>query len=618
MNNMLSGYCRKLSVVLLLILPAAAFSQSKDVLANNLLLQKNNAKETLKAEEKAYSEAQKTGNKAEEAEVLFQMGKNWNILLEYDKASECYYKAQKIFEELKDTKKIARNFMCIGEVYRAIAEYKPAFEYLHKARRIFEAENYEPGLAKTYDRLASVYYENVLSNPGLIDSILYFANKAISISKKIKADDVTSSSLNIIGSINTYLKNYDKALSSLKEALDFAISKNIENDIPLIKFHIANAYYFKKDYDMAIKYGLETYDYATKTATLPYIDMSTYLLYLTYSEKKDYKNASKYLLIYTNNRWVLYDIKKNQLISTLQIKYETEKKEADLLSREKTDKLRVVIFVAVLLIACGVIAAYMYRNKVMQKKNTELESSHAIISQQNEKLKELNTTKDKLFSIIGHDLKNPYQSLKGFSSILLQDYKELSEDEIKEFLGYIYEASDSGNRLLQNLLDWSRSETGNIKYEPENFFLHEIIEESVNLTSNNALQKEISIEAKISNSLEVYCDRNMIYTVLRNLLSNAIKFSNRGGKICISSAVNGPNVQIKIADNGVGMTEDLIKDLFKLETRVTKDGTDGEKGTGLGLYLCKEFIEKNKGTVWVESTPGVGSTFFFTLPPKNI
>ena len=277
----------------------------------------------------------------------------------------------------------------------------------------------------------------------------------------------------------------------------------------------------------------------------------------------------------------------------------------------------IALFSLIALTAFATAAFFIYRNKVIKRKNWELEKSHELITRQNEKLTELNATKDKFFSIIGHDLKNPYQSLMGFSKILIEDYKELKEEEIKEFAGYIYEASETGNRLLQNLLDWSRSETGRIKYEPENYLISEIIDEALRLALNTANQKEIKIETEIPDGLEAYCDRNMIYTVMRNLVSNAIKFSYRKGRIKIRASYSEHGAEISITDHGIGMNETLMQDLFKLEKRITNEGTENEKGTGLGLFLCKEFVEKNKGSISVQSSLREGSTFTFTLPGRQ-
>jgi len=620
---MLYKYCKKLLVIIIFTIPVSFYSQTPDSTAVNKTIRESIAlesapKEAVKLAEKAYSESQLIGYKEGEAEALFLMGKYRYKLLEYDKASENLIKAQSAFEGLRDNKKIARNYMHLGELYRAIAEYELSIPYLQKALKIYDSEKDIQGTSKTCDRLAAVYYEISPGNTVYLDSAMKYLERSLPAARTINDIETISSSLNILGAAYIEKKEYDQGITHLIRALEFSLKNNLQNDVFLIKENLAVAYYYKKDYSKAIEHSKQAFDYAEKNKIYPFIDMSTLNLFLSYEKLGDYKNAFKYLRIYNENRWVLYDEKKARQIRTLESKYRAEKKEVIVENQKKVMLLEVGVFSLLLLAAIFVIWFYRSRNMIMKRKNAELEKKNSVISDQNEKLIELNTTKDKLFSIIGHDLKNPYQSLKEFSNILIQDYKELSEAEIKEFLGYIREASDSGNRLLQNLLDWSRSETGNIKYEPEMFYLHEIIEEAVSLTSNNAIHKDITIEAKVSNSQEVFCDRNMIYTVLRNLLSNAIKFSHRGSKINICSVPRGSMVEVAITDSGIGMNEATINDLFILGKVASKDGTESEKGTGLGLFLCKEFVEKNKGTIHVESTPGKGSTFSFTLPASVI
>ena len=569
---------------------------------------------TLKASEAMLSEAQKENNKQKEAEALFNIGVEWKKLLVYDKASEYLIKSQKLFEDLKDNKKIARNYLHLGELYRAIAEYEPAISYSKKALELFEQESDKHGIAKACDRLSAIYYEIAPSNVINIDSVFMFSAKCLNISISIADDSLTCSIRNIIGAAYLYSGKKELGIAYLQDVLSFAEDKKLKDEAALVKINIAYGYYSKKDYYKAIEYAKQTYEYADKLRILPFIDMSTLCLFRSFKELGDFKNAFYYLEVYDSNRWQLYDDNRIHRIKALQIKYETDKKELELRHEKKTSLLWTVLFLAIIFAGVLLIGVFIYRHRLLKKKNSELKKKNTLISEQNEKLVELNATKDKFFSIIAHDLKNPYQSLLGFSDILIQDYKDLSEKEIKEFVGYIYEASDMGNRLLQNLLDWSRSETGKIKYEPELFFLYEIVDEAVNLASNTAKQKDIAINAPIDKNLEVYCDRNMVYTVLRNLVSNAIKFSFRGGVIEIKSKCSESYIEISISDNGVGMDSVLMEDLFKIEKRITNDGTENEKGTGLGLFLCKEFIEKNHGTISVRSEVGKGSTFIVSLP----
>jgi PAS domain S-box-containing protein len=230
------------------------------------------------------------------------------------------------------------------------------------------------------------------------------------------------------------------------------------------------------------------------------------------------------------------------------------------------------------------------------------------------RLKESNSSKDKFFSIIAHDLKNPFNSILGFSELLLENYDDLDEESIKKYIKLIKDASVLSHNLLDNLLHWSRSQTGRIKVMPERISIFSLISESVQLLKNNADKKKITINTNIEPSLKAYADPNMFLTVVRNLISNAIKFTPDEGQININSRFENDFIRISVIDNGMGISAENIDRLFTLDETFTTQGTNHESGTGLGLILCKDFIEKNGGEINVTSKPGVGSTFSFTLP----
>ncbi len=234
-----------------------------------------------------------------------------------------------------------------------------------------------------------------------------------------------------------------------------------------------------------------------------------------------------------------------------------------------------------------------------------------------EELRLLNATKDKFFSIIAHDLKNPFNSLLGFSELLKNDFESYNTEEVKRFIGIIYESSKHGFDLLENLLQWSRSQTGRIAFLPDLVSLRDIINGSVDLLKSSADNKEIKIYNELKDELEVFGDIEMLSTVFRNLISNAIKFTPRNGRIKIKSKRNSKTVEVSVIDTGVGISEEKIPDLFRIDRQVSTFGTANEKGTGLGLILCKEFIDKHKGRIKVTSERKNGSEFKVILPAQN-
>jgi len=227
----------------------------------------------------------------------------------------------------------------------------------------------------------------------------------------------------------------------------------------------------------------------------------------------------------------------------------------------------------------------------------------------------LNATKDKFFSIIAHDLKSPFTGLLGLTEILYNDYDYIDENKKKEYLKLLHNNSQTTFNLLQNLLEWSTSQRGTIVYKPENVDVGGIILENISLLDNLAKAKNITFEIKCKNNLTVFADKNMISTVLRNLISNAIKFTERGGIITVGyKQINEKDIKIFVSDTGVGFEKENISKLFNIKRDIKKVGTEKEAGTGLGLIVCKEFVEKHESKIEVESELGKGSIFWFILP----
>jgi len=248
---------------------------------------------------------------------------------------------------------------------------------------------------------------------------------------------------------------------------------------------------------------------------------------------------------------------------------------------------------------------------------TEKKQLENILRQSEKKLRELNATKDKFLSIIAHDLKNPFNAILGFSGLLVKNIQKYDKARILKFVETIKISSQQASELLENLLAWARAQSGNIEFNPRVVNLNELVISSVNLNISQATKKNIEIIAILDNEYKSFCDPNMINTVIRNLLTNAIKFTNNGGTVTIEIKPNQDKYIISIKDTGIGIDVQNIDKLFKIESKHNTLGTADETGTGLGLLLCKEFVEKNNGEIWLESELGKGSVFMFTLPIVN-
>ena len=231
-------------------------------------------------------------------------------------------------------------------------------------------------------------------------------------------------------------------------------------------------------------------------------------------------------------------------------------------------------------------------------------------------LKDLYSTRNKFFSIISHDLRSPFNAILGFSDILAEEWDELSDSERRNFLHNIRNTAHVTFDLLERLLEWSRIQTGKMKFSPVRLELDKLIAETLKLLTPTADRKLIRLILEVSQEKYVWADKDAVLLVLRNLVSNAIKFTLHGGNIRVSTLQVKEQVVVTVSDTGVGISPENVKKLFKFEEQLKTEGTDHEKGTGLGLVLCREIVEKSGGRVWADSTEGEGSRFSFTLPLK--
>jgi ligand-binding sensor domain-containing protein/signal transduction histidine kinase len=258
-------------------------------------------------------------------------------------------------------------------------------------------------------------------------------------------------------------------------------------------------------------------------------------------------------------------------------------------------------------------AKNILEKKVLER-TLQIEEQSKLIVFKNRELKELNGTKDKFFSIIGHDLGNQFNIIIGFSELLISGFKNMAAEKIEHHLTNIYNSSNLAHELLENLLTWAKIQTRAIKFNPAPMDVHKKIMESIEFLEGAAAKKNIKIKVTAKEELQVNADVNMFSTVVRNLVANAIKFTHMRGHIVIHLQKRENFCEVVVQDNGIGISEENIQKIFRIDSNHTTLGTNGEKGTGLGLILCKEFIEKHNGEIHVESEVGKGSRFIFTLP----
>lgn len=267
----------------------------------------------------------------------------------------------------------------------------------------------------------------------------------------------------------------------------------------------------------------------------------------------------------------------------------------------------IVIFTIIFI----VLSIFLSRVRSLKNQKSLLEKT---VAMKTAELNELNASKDKFFSIIAHDLKNPFNTIIGFSEMLRDEITTGELNKSGEYAGMIFDSATKTYRLLENLLEWANSQRGKISFNPVPLNLGEIFKEDLRILNEMAGRKNIELINHFTDDLTIIADKNMIKTILRNLISNAIKFTHINGKVELTTIIDNKQAEISVSDSGIGMTKETIAKLFRIDSNLSIRGTENEKGTGLGLILCKEFIEKHGGKIWVESETGKGSIFRFTLP----
>jgi len=269
-----------------------------------------------------------------------------------------------------------------------------------------------------------------------------------------------------------------------------------------------------------------------------------------------------------------------------------------------------------------VVMIYIYllksrTNRLLKYQNQQISEANEALRRSEKNLMELNATKDKFFSIISHDLRNPFSSLLSISDLMVESFDDTEREDHKAGFTKINQSVRHLLDLLENLLTWSRSQRGRIKYDPVRFNLSTLVQENINLHKLLAEKKGIMLLSPELNEVYAYGDRDMINSVIRNLVTNAVKFTEKNKKVEIQVKPGEKEIEVSIVDEGIGITSEQLNKLFRIDEKFKSTGTAGEKGTGLGLIICKEFVEKNGGEISVQSAPGKGSVFSFTVPMAN-
>ncbi len=469
----------------------------------------------------------------------------------------------------------------LGEVYKDIENYPEALEYYQKSLDIATNNSSIPEFYKAYGLVGLAETQMLLSN---FDIAYQYASEVLELSDNSNSyEDAVATAKLILAHTNFESKKYNDALALLNEALEFSLNAELP--------------------DLTIKiYGLQS---------------------KIYNKQNKFHDAYNSLNAYVTLNDTLLKQERSQELSQIQLDYELSEKQQEIELLQKNNEIKdldiqkrttqthfLILFSVLLIILFGIMFFYIKSrkeaNNILQERNKKIEAQH-------QELKNANETKNKFLSIIAHDLLNPIGAFKDVIT-QLANYPEMFSEELRQQITEeLRDESENTFFLLNNLLSWARAQQNAIAYKFEKIDVYPLVNNNILINSRYTDNKGITVTTDIKKDLTIEADRNMSNLILRNLISNAIKFTKENGAITIKAWEEDKFINISIADTGVGIAKDAIPNLFNENNRISTYGTKNEKGAGLGLLLCKEFIEINKGKIGVESKVGVGTTFTVTF-----
>ncbi|PKB15627.1 tetratricopeptide repeat-containing sensor histidine kinase [Flavobacterium sp. 5] len=535
------------------------------------------------------------------------------VLTDYDKAINYFYKSLYVYQELKNQNGISGAFNNLGLIYVEIKKYDLAVTYFNKAYKINKKTNNKILMVYNLNNIALNYY--VQKN---YTKALEYYNKSKDLNLSMHDMNGLGYSYSKMGKIYSDQKDYTKSIDYSTKALD-SYDKNQSYNIGNAYIEIGTTYYKMALENPNNKQQLlaESSEYLnnaiqlfSKTEIPDRLNICYLELYRTTKAQGNFALALNYFEKHNTLQDSLFSNENKNKLANLQ-----SKREIDLRDKQiEIQKLKInsdskkVYFLITLTLSIAIfliLFLYLYISK---------RATNKLLLDKNEEISNINKQKDRFFSIIAHDLRGPFSGFLGLTELLAESIDDMEKEEIQFAASNMRSSSYSLSRLLDNLLEWSRMEQGLIPFSPEKYNLLKIIKECV-ITQQDAInKKKIQIETIIDESLEVFADHHIIQSVIRNILSNAVKFTPKGGNIKIKAKNDSRNIIISVKDSGIGMDAKMLNNIFLLDVKNNRKGTDEEPSSGLGLILCKEFIEKHKGKIWIESEVDKGSTFYFCFP----
>lgn len=575
---------------------------------------KGNSDKAIKYYKEALVISENIDNKAQQLGILNNLSGEYAYESNFSEALNGYLKGIDIATEVNNKRMLSILNENIASLYASQKDFDLALDFYKKVKKINKEIGDEVVSAETMSNVASVY-----SDIGKFEYAMYNVNQSIEIFEKHEVLDWLAFAYQVKGEIYLQQEKYHWALYWFNQSDE--LHKELDDErgkIDLLN-GMAKTYFNLEKEGLSLTYAKEGYEKSKKIKSLQgQIDCSE-TLYKIYKEKKLFDEALSYHEVFQKLSDSLSKDENKRSLALLKTKIEYDKQRQLLIdnNQKALAKQRGYIYSAILiLLVLGTITLLVYRGKKIQKKlYKELKEKSEILVQREIELSGMNKTKTKLLSIIGHDLRGPIGALQGLLKMFISN-----DIDQKDFLKLVPKLKGDVDHIfftLNNLLSWGQTQMDGVITRPKSNALETIVNDNMNLLSEVAAKKSIKVLNQLPENTIVWADVDQIDIVVRNLISNALKFTPDNGLITIEAEEKMKNWEIMVRDTGIGMDEETQKKIFDTSTTTTTYGTNNEKGTGLGLSLCKEMIEKNKGSIWVESQPRKGTCFYFTLPKAD-
>lgn len=565
---------------------------------------------------KYYRDAQNISSKNNfsliEAEATNYMGLIYWKWSQYSKALEYFFNSNKLYQQNGDNFGIGTTLNNISFMYNEMEQPDLAIFYSTKILEDSKLTHYKYVLGRAYNILGVSYFKK-----GDIEKAISYQLKSLDIKKESGEKNGMAFSYNDLGDIYLKQNNFDLAYNNYELALEIRKELNDKFGISSTLLSIAKVQIATNKLNDAEKSLNQAIENAKEIKNLSLVSQAYKHLSNLYSKEGNTSKALYFLSKHSELVDSIYNKVSLEKIAELTVIHDLEAKEKELkiknleIENNRTLKIFFSIFILVILI---ILFFLLINNKKLRYTSKQLNEKNLEIAKKSKDLEQAIKTRDKFFSIISHDLRSPFFGIKSMAEILSDPNEEITKEERIEYTHKLNRSVKDVYNLIENLIEWSKIQTNRIEHRPENFDLYDDLVTILNLISINAEHKKIKIVNKLNPPFEVFADQQMIYSVLLNLISNAVKFTKENGLIEIYSVEEIDYHRICIKDNGIGMSDEVKSKIFSIESKISMRGTNNEKGTGLGLLLCKELVEKNGGVISFESKENEGTTFCFTIP----